>query len=114
MFTIITVIIISLGFAYFAVQNSIRVDIKFGQYIFYSIPLYLVILLSFFAGIFIAYFFNLINLISLKLNLKNKDKKIKNDQDNIAELTQKIHKLEIENSQIKKKIKKEFIDDKSL
>lgn len=115
MWFLVVAIIIGSGIAYFSAQNTQPVSIYIGGYEVYTyIPLYVVIIVSLVAGILIAWLISLLGTISSKITIHGKEHTIREDNKRIAELTKKVHQLELENARLKKQEGKEEVDEDSL
>ncbi len=111
MITLIITMVLGLGFAIFATQNTGAVTLNFGRYFIPDIPLYLVILISLLMSLFFAFIIYITRDLSAKITeseMKDETKKLK--EENI-ELTKRVHKLEIENTKLKSKLGEDFDED---
>jgi putative membrane protein len=86
---------------YISKYNFMPVSVNFGVYVISNIPLFYVIAGSFLAGLVISYLAYLIRAISNSFKLRGKDKEIKKDEDEVLELTKRVHQLELENEKLK-------------
>lgn len=100
--------------SYLAQNNLMRVVLRVGPYTFPDIPLFYVIVGSVLTGLGVAYFIYLVNTILLKIKLNKKDRKILDTSNEVAELTKRVHQLELENVKLKKNSELEIDDEKSL
>lgn len=100
MASLILVTIVGLVFAYLATQNTGRVDLSLSGYVL-NIPIYLVALGSLLIGFLISSIFSIIDGISAFFTIQGKDSKIKNTQNTVGQLEERIHNLELENAQLK-------------
>ena len=107
---LILVIIVLLGFAFaiFATQNTNVITLYFGNFVLGNIPLYLSILVPFLLGIILATILHIAKDLSQRLTISEQKDKLKKNTADIAELTKKAHKLELENVKLKKNTDKEF------
>jgi uncharacterized integral membrane protein len=101
MLILILLLIIGSGLVYISKFNFEPVTLNLGFYTFSDIPLFYVIVGSFLFGLILSYLVYLIRSISTSLTLRGKNKEIKNDKDEILELTKRIHQLELENEKLK-------------
>lgn len=101
MLTLIIFLVISSIIAYLAISNSMLVILHFGPYVFSGIPLFYIIIGSLLIGLGLSYLFALIRSISTGFTIRGKDKKIKQTQSEIVDLTKRIHQLELENERLK-------------
>lgn len=114
MFVLVLLLVFGSVFAYLAVHNTEAVTLVFGQYTLPNIPLFYVMIGSMLIGVFLAYVVYLIHTISAAMAIHGRDKKIKDAETQVAELTKEIHKLELENAKLRKDSDKEEVDNESL
>ncbi len=100
--------------AYFALQNTSEVTLHLGSAVFSHVPLFYIILGSALVGVILSYIVYLTDSVPKGLVLKNKDKKIKEIEEELNDMTKKAHQLEIENVSLKKENGREEIDEKSM
>jgi len=111
MFTLIILSLIVIGTGYFATINTETITINFGYNKIGNIPLYITVLAPLFIGLFSAWIFNLKNDLEHK-HVKKRMKVDFNDARNeIAELTRRVHKLELENTRLKAETGKSIDED---
>jgi putative membrane protein len=101
MILLILLLVIGGIMAYVAQDNLVPVALHLGPYVFADIPLFYVITGSILAGLSIAYLIYLVNSIIISLKLRGKDKKLKETRSEVAELTKRVHQLELENEKLK-------------
>jgi len=101
MLTLIIFLIIGSIIAYLATNNSMLVTLHVGPYVFSGIPLFYIIIGSLLIGLGLSYFVALIRSISTGFTIRGKNKKIKQTQSEIVDLTKRIHQLELENERLK-------------
>lgn len=101
MLVLILLLIIGSGLVYISKFNFVPVTVNLGLYTFSDVPLFYVIVGSLLFGLILSYLVYLINSISTSLTLRGKNKEIRNDKDEILELTKRIHQLELENEKLK-------------
>lgn len=102
MLSLILFITFGVVVAYLAQHNSALVSLTVGPYLFPDIPLFYVITGSVLTGLVLSYVIYLVHTVSLKLKLHGKDKKIMESTNEVADLTKRIHQLELENVKLKK------------
>ncbi|MEN9407669.1 MAG: hypothetical protein RLZZ455_885 [Candidatus Parcubacteria bacterium] len=73
MIILITAVLLSLGFAYLATQNTTGVTLFAGGYAIESIPVYLLILGSLLLGLFTAWFLSTISSVASFMTIRKKD-----------------------------------------
>ena len=86
---------------YLAQNNLIPVTLHIGSTVITNIPLFYVIIGSLLTGLVVAYLIHLVNSIFVSFSIHGKDSKIKQSKNEIAELTKRIHQLELENEKLK-------------
>ena len=101
MLSLIVTILFGLGVAYFALQNSMNVVIHMWNYTLIGVPVYAVVVISILAGVLISWVISGLNSLAAYLALRGKDKVIKEDKRTISQLRQDLHKLEVENAQLR-------------
>lgn len=101
MLTLIGTVLLALGFALFATQNTGNVSLNFGQYILPAVPVYLVVLIPLLVGLLAAFFIHLGKDLSSSLTISEGKDKISSLKKDLAEVTKKAHKLELENTKLK-------------
>lgn len=114
MIVLIFLLVFGSGVAYLALQNTSHVTFTILSYTFSDVPLFSVIIGSLLAGALLVYIIHLINSVSTAFTIHGKNKKIKESEKNVTELTKKIHQLELENEALKKDTPSAVTDDKSL
>jgi uncharacterized integral membrane protein len=101
MATLIITILFGLVLAYFATQNTDPISLKFLQYTIPNIPTYVVVVGSLLVGLFLSWIISLVNDISNGFAMQGKEKVIKDYRKESADLTKKVHQLELENTRLK-------------
>ncbi len=101
MFTVILLLVAGSALALVSQQNLMLVTLAVGPYRLSEIPLFYVIVGSLIVGLLFAYILNLIPSITTFLALRGKDTTIKQKKNEVAELTKRVHQLELENEKIK-------------
>ncbi len=100
---LIAIVLFGALFALFATQNITPVIVQLAQYSF-ALPLYLVVIISLFIGLFMSMILSIIQDFSTSLTIWGKENNIKKAEGKIQDLTQYIHKLEVENASLKTKV----------
>ncbi len=104
MLLLIILLLLSGGLMVYVAQNNlVLVTLHLGSYAIANIPLFYVIIGSLLAGLILAYGVYLVNSVVMSLKMFGKDKKIKETKDEVADLTELVHKLENENKKLKAK-----------
>lgn len=106
MFLLIATIIFAGIIAFFATQNAGPVDLHLGKYNLASVPLYWVVLGSVLATLIFSWVMFLMNSISSSFVLHGRNNSLKKLEKENEKLTEKIHKLEIDNARIQEKQEK--------
>lgn len=101
MITLILILLIGSVFVYLAQNNLTPVTLHLGSMVVSDIPLFYVISGSLLTGLILAYLFYLIHSIFIGFSMRKKDHTIKETKNEVAELTKRIHKLEIENERLR-------------
>lgn len=86
---------------YLAQNNLVPVTMHLGSTVITNIPLFYVILGSLLTGLMMAYLIHLVNSIFVAFSMHGKDTAIKHGKSEIADLTKRIHQLELENEKLK-------------
>jgi uncharacterized integral membrane protein len=113
MATLIVTILFGLIIGYFATQNTDLISLKFLQYTVPNIPTYIVVVGSLLVGLFLSWIISLVNDISNGFAMRGKENKIKDYKKESADLTKKVHQLELENTRLKAETNT-VTDEKSL
>lgn len=111
---IILAVIIGLCIAFFATQNTQVITIHLMNYSWKAIPLYLVIIFSLLVGLILSWILSIIQSLSSFFSIHKKDDKIREANKSIAELTKKVHSLELENAALSPQKDQNADDDKAL
>lgn len=114
MLLLILLLIIGSGLAYVSHYNFMPVSLHLGPYVVSDVPLFYVIIGSLVTGLLLSYVAYLINSLSASLALRAKDQELKRNQEEILDLTKRVHKLELENKKIKKEAGIEVEDTNAL
>lgn len=114
MLVLIASIVFGVVIASFAIQNTAGVTINFGQYTFSKVPLYMVAIGSLLLGLVIAYLISLIDEFSHVLKIHGKENALKEAKKSVAELTKRVHQLELENVRLNPDNKNSDAEDRSL
>src|SRR5437899_337352 len=96
MLSFIIVLLLGLGIAFFAGQNTQTVTIALGNYTLPQAPLYVIIVGSLLVGFIISWVVSLVDGLFTTFVIHRKDNVIKVSQKEVARLEQKTHGLEME------------------
>lgn len=102
MFTLFFAIIFGVALALFAIQNTGQVTLVVANIPFSNIPLWVIIIGSTLVGLIFASYFNIINIISSKFQLHDKDNSLKGADKRITDLRDEIKSLKAENVALKR------------
>ena len=114
LFIVILYSIFAIIVAYFSTQNTSVIILHIFSYTFKNIPTYLVILCSVLCGLIFSGIVLAFKMISLSLQLHEKENLLKEIKKKNAEIVKEMHQLEIENTQLKTKYDVVDTDEKSL
>jgi uncharacterized metal-binding protein len=84
------------------------VDVNIASYSFHNIPLYLVTLIPLLLGLVVSFFLHLMKDLSQSLTINEQKDRSRHLKKKNAEITKKLHKLELENAKLKAKDGKDF------
>jgi hypothetical protein len=107
MFSVILLVIIALGFGYFATQNSLEIPITFANMVIPHVPLYIVLGVTLLIGLLFSWILSLVNSFLFSMNLRGKEHTIEDIKKTNEELNQRIIQLEIENTKLIAKLDKD-------
>lgn len=114
MLILILFLIIGSLIVYVSKFNFTPVTVNLGIYTFSDVPLFYVIAGSLLVGLVLSYSVYLIRFISTSFALRGKNKEIKKENDEVLELTKRVHQLELENEKLKHGKINNSIDSNSL
>ena len=80
MLVLLVAVISGIAIAYFGMQNISPVTIRFNEFVWNDVPLYLVIVGSLLVGLFMAAILYFARSLSSSLTIYNKDRAMKKDQ----------------------------------
>ena len=101
MLALLLFIAFGLLFGYFATLNTDLVSVHFGNLTLEPLPLYILVLISFGMGVLLASVFYAIKYLGNRFALGKKASEVTRVEKEMAELTKQIHKLELENTNLK-------------
>lgn len=109
------ILLISASFiAYLSLQNTMLVSVNFLDITITDLPLFYVVIGSMLIGLLLSYTIYIIHSVTTSIKLRKQDKKIKTARAQTADLTKRIHQLELENARLQKASDPENIDANSL
>ena len=100
MFVLLVAVISGIAIAYFGMQNISPVTIRFNEFVWNDVPLYLVIVGSLLVGLFMAAILYFARSLSSSLTIYNKDRAMKKTKHTVADLEQRVRELEAEKARI--------------
>ncbi len=104
MLLLIVILIFGSLFSVFAAQNNTPVDVTFLTYSLPQVPVYLIAFFSLWVGVMITWLINAPHILGKTFSLKDKDKKLAEEEMTKAQLTKRVHKLEMQNKKYQKKL----------
>lgn len=113
MLNIIILLMAGSVFAYISKDNLAPVTLNLANYSFANIPLFYVIVGSLLVGLVLSYIVQILGSIANSFVLRGNRQEIKSSQNEILELTKRIHQLELENEKLKRS-EPEIIDANAL
>jgi uncharacterized integral membrane protein len=100
MLVLILLLVVGSILVYISKFNFMPVSVNLGFYTFSDIPLFYVIVGSILFGLILSYLVYLVHAISTSFAIHGKNKEIKENKDEVLELTKNVHKLELENEKL--------------
>jgi uncharacterized integral membrane protein len=100
-FVLLLAVIFGGVLGYFATQNTTPVTIQFPRYVIEGVPLYLVVLGSALAGLFMAWIFHIARSVSTAVTIYGKDHAVRRARRANEDLEQRVHDLEVENERLR-------------
>lgn len=104
MFSLILIVCIGLGIAFFSQQNTQTVSLTIGNYAFSPIPVYLVSIVSMLVGLFVAWILSLMDFFSTTLLLRRKDSVISRELKRIGQYEKEVAALKHQNAVLKDRL----------
>lgn len=101
MLVLILLLVVGSVLVYISKFNFVPVAVNLGFYTFSNIPLFYVIVASVVFGLVLSYFVYLAHAISTSFILRGKNKEIKENKEEVLELTKNVHQLELANEKQK-------------
>ncbi|MCX6704952.1 MAG: LapA family protein [Candidatus Woesebacteria bacterium] len=101
MLVLILLLVVGSALVYISKFNFVPVTVNLGFYTFFDIPLFYVIVASVIFGLVLSYFVYLVRSISTSFTMRGKNKEIKENKEEVLELTKNVHQLELENEKQK-------------
>jgi len=100
MLALILLLVVGSALVYISKFNFAPVSVNLGVYVISDVPLFYVIVSSLVLGLVLSYLVYLVHAISTSFKLRGKDKEIKQEKDEVLELTKRVHQLELENERL--------------
>jgi uncharacterized integral membrane protein len=101
MLVLLITVAFGIAIGYFATQNTNPVAVRLAEYAFEEVPLYLVVMGTLLAGIFIAWVLYFAKSVSASLTIYGKEKAVKKAKHTVADLEQRVYDLETENARLR-------------
>jgi uncharacterized integral membrane protein len=101
MLVLFVAVISGIAIAYFGMQNISPVTIRLNEFVWNDVPLYLVIVGSLLAGLFMAGILYFARSVSSKLTIYRKDRAIKQTQHTVVKREQRVRELEADEARLK-------------
>jgi uncharacterized integral membrane protein len=114
MLVLILLLVVGSMLVYISKYNFVPVSVNLGFHIFSNIPLFYVIVASVLTGLGLSYLIYLIKAISTSFTLRGKNKEIKEEKEEVLELTKNVHQLELQNEKQKNNVNAEPQDKNAL
>jgi uncharacterized integral membrane protein len=114
MLVLILLLVVGSVLVYISKFNFAPVTVNLGFYTFSNIPLFYVIVASVIFGLVLSYFVYLVRSISTSFTMRGKNKEIKENKEEVLELTKNVHQLELANEKQKNNTKPEPQDKNAL
>lgn len=100
MLVLIVVVLLGLGFAYFAAQNTLSTTVYLGSFVVRELPLYVVTLGSLLLGVLISWIISIVGGLSSYFTSFRKDVRIRDSEQKIEDLRARINALGVENARL--------------
>lgn len=100
--------------AYISKYNLEPVTVNLGKYTITDVPLFYIIVGSLLIGLVISFLMQIFRNVSNSLTLRSNKKVIKSGQNEVLELTKRVHQLELENEKIKNGTGLDVVDTNAL
>lgn len=116
MLTLIVIVLLGLGFAFLATQNTATATFNLLGYA-WTLPMYMIVFGALLIGFFISWIVSSISTLGAWSSLHGKDRKIKESRQAVAQLQSKIRELELENAKLqghKETPQKEVVVEKTV
>lgn len=104
MLVLVITVVVGFAFALFATQNTQGALLNIERYTLENVPVYLIALIPLLVGLLLAYLIHAAKTLSQGLTISELNDKNKELENNLAEITKKAHKLELENTKLKTKL----------
>lgn len=108
MATLILAIFLAIGILYFSIQNTYPITVTLANYPLTDIPLYLIVIISVGIGLFVGFIINIFQSLSTFFSIHGKDAAVRNANNTIASLKEKLKDAQIENKQLREDNNKQY------
>ena len=112
MSTLIVIVILGLGFAYFATQNTSSVIVNALSNSF-ALPVYALVLGSILLGLLVSAIIYAFDNVATLFDLHSKDTKIAQKQQTVETLSRRVRELELENTRLKVSNNRDYVNEPS-
>lgn len=99
MFSLILIVLLGIGFAFLATQNTGLGTVNVLGYA-WALPMYMIVFGALLIGFFISWIVSSISTLGAWSSLHGKDRKIHESQATVAQLQSRIRELELENAKL--------------
>lgn len=100
MTSLILIVIFGIGFALFATQNTASVTVQLASYVF-NLSLYIVVFGALLVGLLISWVISTVDSVANWITLSGRESQLHQTQRTVENLENRIHELELENTQLK-------------
>jgi TRAP-type C4-dicarboxylate transport system permease small subunit len=114
MLILILFLVVGSVMVYISKYNFVPVTVNLGIHTFLNVPLFYVIAGSVLFGLVLSYLVYLVRAISTSITLRSKNKEIKEEKEEVLELTKNVHQLELQNEKQKNDVRPEPQDKNAL
>lgn len=114
MLVLILLLVVGSILVFISKYNFMLVSVNLGAYVISDVPLFYVIVTSVVFGLILSYLIHIFQSISTSFTLRSKNNEIKKGNDEILELTKRVHQLELENEKVRNGVDSEPTDQDAL
>lgn len=114
MLDVILAVLLSGLVAIFALENTGKVTLYFSKLVVKNVPIYAVVLATLLLGLLIGWIINGIKMFLINRKIQHKEYDLRAHKTTLAELTKRVHQLEIENEHLRAAAMENLEDEKTL